>query len=415
MSEQTPIPGGDAGGGEPLEITTFYPQQVTALDTRRRRVSDSYNPRRSFRTNRPLAIVLFAATCISVFLAGLMPGSGFLLAAGVLEGAWKKGLLWPVWQVMFADGAIYFGALMTILFAHEMGHFLQAKRYGIPANGPYFIPFPIISPFGTMGAVIIQGAGVADRKSMFDIAISGPLAGLVFAVPITAIGIAKSHFVPTGPGAMIFHDPLLIQLMSRWIHGGVPANYELTLNAWLFAGWVGIFITALNLMPIGQLDGGHILYTLIGRRAHGVAISLLVAAIAYMIFERQPSYALMILLLIVAGPRHPPTADDNVPLGAGRILLGWLTLGFLILGFTPRPIDLVPGMEMEQRPPAQQKQEPEPKDSGDAVEVRNLPKTKRRAAISQLATGSNVTKTWSNVDQEIANLVNAEPRIRELG
>jgi Zn-dependent protease len=403
MSDPAPIPGEDAGSREPLEITTFYPQQVTVIDSRRRRVPASYNPRRSFRTNRPLAILLFTATCISVFLAGLSPGGGFLQAAGQLQEAWQKGLLWPAWWMMFADGAIYFGALMTILFAHEMGHFLQARRYGIPANGPYFIPFPILSPFGTMGAVIIQGAGVADRKSMFDIAISGPLAGLVFALPITAIGIAQSHFVPTGPGVVIFHDPLLIQLMARWIHGGVPANHELTRNAWLFAGWVGIFITALNLMPIGQLDGGHILYTLIGRRAHGVAISLLFAAIAFMIFERQISYALIVLLLIIAGPRHHPTADDSVPLGAGRILLGWLTLAFLILGFTPRPIDYIPGME--QNPPAQRQQEPEQKNFGDGVEVQIRPGPERRNG--GFATVCHV--------ERYGNLVGIGPRKRELG
>jgi hypothetical protein len=168
---------------------------------------------------------------------------------------------------------------------------------------------------------------------------------------------------------------------------------------------VGIFITALNLMPIGQLDGGHILYTLIGRRAHGIAISLLFAAIAYMIFERQYSYALIILLLIIAGPRHPPTADDSVPLGAGRILLGWLTLSFLILGFTPRPIDLIPGTELEQHSPAPQKQEPERNNSGDGVEVHVLPNTARHAC--GFATVRDV--------ESCENLVRIGPRNRELG
>jgi membrane-associated protease RseP (regulator of RpoE activity) len=106
----------------------------------------------------------------------------------------------------------------------------------------------------------------------------------------------------------------------------------------LFAGWVGIFITALNLIPIGQLDGGHILYTLLGRRAHTVAVSVLAFAVGYMIFTGNYSYSLMVILMLMMGPRHPPTADDSVPLGTFRIVLGWLTLGFILIGFTPTPI-----------------------------------------------------------------------------
>jgi Peptidase family M50 len=367
MNESTPNSGGVAGSEQPLEITTFYPQQVELIDPRQGRIPATYIPRRSLRTNRPLAVALFLATCGSVFFSGLSPGGGFLEAVARLQVAQQHGYAGPVLRVMIRDGLIYFGALMTILMAHEMGHFLQTKWYRIPANGPYFIPFPI-TPIGTMGAVIIQGAGVADRKSMFDIAISGPLAGLVFAIPVTAIGIWQTNFVHVDPqsAGVIFSDPLVIQWISHWIHGPMPEHHELQLNAWLFAGWVGIFITALNLMPIGQLDGGHILYTLIGRRAHLVAIGLLMAAVAYMIWTAQISYALMVVLLFIAGPRHPPTADDSVPLGAGRILLGWLTLAFVLIGFTINPI-VMP--EVERRPsplPPSQPRQTAPK---DAIEV----------------------------------------------
>ena len=179
----------------------------------------------ALRNNRPLALALFAATCVSVFLVGLSPGDGFLGAIGRLELARQQDQLWPVLQVMLRDGVLYFAAVMTVLTAHEMGHFLQAKRYGVPANGPYFIPFPI-SPIGTMGAVIIQGAGVADRKSMFDIAISGPLAGLVFAIPITVIGILQANVMPVDPaqGTVIFNDPIVIQ----WIRAGFTARCRRT-------------------------------------------------------------------------------------------------------------------------------------------------------------------------------------------
>ncbi len=409
MNDSIGVPGGEAAGDDPLEITAFYPPPLPAVDRLPPRVIASYPARRPFRTNRPLAVTLFLATCASVFLAGLSPGFGPLDAGGRLYRAWLEGNFAPVWTEMAWDGVIFFGALMTTLMAHEMGHFLQAKRYGVPANGPYFIPFPI-TPFGTMGAVIVQGSGVADRKSMFDIAISGPLAGLVFALPITAIGIMKAQVMATAPGGFVFNDPLILKAMTHLIHGPLPENYDLRLNAWLFAGWVGIFITALNLVPIGQLDGGHILYTLIGRGAHRVAITLLFGAVAYMIMSRQVAYALMIVLLFVSGPRHPPTADDSVPLGVGRIALGWLTLAFLFVGFTPKPFEEIPD---QPRPPAPQ-QPRERESSNELIEVRATPGSKP-ASQSQLFEAAGVAQTWSPGDQIPANLVTVKPGNLELG
>lgn len=371
MNEPTQVPGGDVKGEEPLEITTFYPRQVEVIDPRqievgRRNVPGSYVPRRAVRSNRRVALVLFLATCVSVFLAGMRPGKGIL----DLYGRDPSDPSLPPFSELFLNGLTYFGAVMTILIAHEMGHYLQARRYRVPATMPYFIPFPI-TPIGTMGAVIVQGAGVANRKSLFDIAVSGPLAGLVFALPITMLGIwtAKIGTTDPPPGEPIWGMPLIFEWLLHWIRGPLPEGVWLADNPWLFAGWVGIFITALNLMPIGQLDGGHILYTLIGRRAHRVAIGLLFAAMGYMILTVQPSYALMVVLLLVAGPRHPPTADDSVPLGAGRIAVGWLTLAFVLIGFTLNPISVMP--RIERRPPPRP-----PAVQSDGVEVRLAPATK---------------------------------------
>ena len=366
MNEPTRVPGADVTGEEPLEITTFYPQQVDVIDPRRRNVPASYFPRRSVRSNRRVALVLFLATCFSVFLAGMVPGKGI----SAIYGRDASDPPLPPLSELFLNGLTYFGAVMTILIAHEMGHYLQARRYRVPASMPYFIPFPL-TPIGTMGAVIVQGAGVANRKSLFDIAVSGPLAGLVFALPITMLGIwqAKVWETVPPPGEPIWGLPLIFEWLVNWIRGPLPQGAWLADNPWLFAGWVGIFITALNLMPIGQLDGGHILYTLIGRKAHRVAIGLLFAAMGYMILTGQISYALMVVLLFVAGPRHPPTADDNVPLGAGRIAVGWLTLAFVLIGFTLNPISFVP--RVERRPPPQP-----PAVQSDGVEVRLAPITK---------------------------------------
>ena len=129
-----------------------------------------------------------------------------------------------------------------------------------------FIPLPF-SPLGTMGAVIIQQAGVANRKSLFDIAISGPLAGLAVAIPLNWWGIQHSQVIPVPPNSVGWTNPLLVEWMIGWIKEPLRPGQDIVLNPILFAGWVGIFITGLNLIPIGQLDGGHILYCLLGRKA----------------------------------------------------------------------------------------------------------------------------------------------------
>ena len=232
---------------------------------------------------------------------------------------------------------------MAILFAHEMGHYLQARRYHVPASPPFFIPMPFV-PFGTMGAVIVQHSGYADRKRLYDIAISGPLAGLVLALPILWVGVQQSQVIEIPPqfAGMSFGEPLVLQWMSDWIHGPRSAGEDLIMSPLLFAGWVGIFVTALNLIPIGQLDGGHILYALIGRKAHFVAMGLMYTALGYMVLTQYFAYGLMLVLLMLMGPRHPPTANDAAPLGRGRIILGWLTLAFIVIGFTPQPL-VIPG------------------------------------------------------------------------
>lgn len=333
---------------EPLEVTDFQPHPVELFDQQGRYVPTQMEYQYRFKKRRRLAIILFLATCLSVFFAGMNAGSG-----GPFElldpSLWKEfpAELWKLWVF---SGIKYASSLMLILFAHEMGHYLQAKRYGVPASFPFFIPFPI-SPFGTMGAVIVQGAGVADRKSMFDIAISGPLAGLVFALPIAWWGMLNSSVEEVAANGFRYGDPLILQWMAEAVHGTIPKGADVTLNPLLFAGWVGIFITALNLIPIGQLDGGHILYTLIGKKAHYVAMGLMGGVVALMILFNSWNYIVIVVLLYFMGPKHPPTADDTVPLGTTRIILGWVTLAFIIIGFTPTPI-----IQQEEEQKQEQKQ-----------------------------------------------------------
>jgi membrane-associated protease RseP (regulator of RpoE activity) len=253
-----------------------------------------------------LPVLLFIATCVSTYTLG---------------------------------GPQYSLALMTILLCHEFGHYIQARRYHVPASLPYFIPMPF-SPIGTMGAVIGMRGNMGNRKTLFDIGISGPLAGLVPTLICCYLGLQSATIAPVPPGVATFGDPLLLKFMSYLHFGALPTGWDVMLNPLLFAGWVGLLITALNLIPIGQLDGGHILYALLGRKAHFVARTLLMGAIVAVALTGNWGWSLMIGLLILTRPEHPPTGNDHVPLGTGRTVLGWLALLFVIVGFTPQPFSI---------------------------------------------------------------------------
>jgi Zn-dependent protease len=279
-----------------------------------------------------IPLFLFLATCLSTFWAGF---SGM--------GRWEHGL-------------IYSACVMSILLCHEAGHFFQARRYSVPASLPYFIPFPF-GPIGTFGAVIAMSSRVNHRRALFDIGISGPLAGLIPTIVFCVLGLQWSHVGPILPEIPRFGEPLILKWLFRWQFGEIPPGYDVYLHPMAWAGWVGLFITSLNLIPIGQLDGGHILYALMPRRAHSVAVGLLFLGAAATIVYWW--WLPMIILLLLLGPRHPPTADDHIPLGAGRRVLGWLALAFVIVGFTPRPVILdEPPMRQRHRPVPERRQVP---------------------------------------------------------
>lgn len=307
-------------------------------------------------------------TCVLLFVLTLL--STFLVGAGYFPLEYLLGRMIPSFGAFLQraylpldvdelflrscrQGFAYSIPLMLILFCHEMGHYLQSLKNRVPASLPYFIPMPL-PPMGTMGAVIFQGRGVATRRQMFDIAVWGPLAGLAVTIPVLWYGLSYSEYQPrTGISSLEFGEPLLLQWMIAAIHGTAPEGHVFVLNGIGFAGWVGVLITAMNLLPVGQLDGGHILYTLIGKRAHVVAYLVIGLGFVAMFVQQNYSFSLLLLLLLMTGPRHPPTANDNEPLGLGRHVLGWLTLSFLIIGFTPSPIS---EPDTPPRPPAKQVQ-----------------------------------------------------------
>jgi membrane-associated protease RseP (regulator of RpoE activity) len=274
-----------------------------------------------------LPVFLFAATCFSTFLAGALDWNpGYYLESSrqsdqLLAANWRQGL-------------IYMAAVIGILLTHEMGHFLQAVRYGVPASLPYFIPVPVLMT-GTMGAVIGMEGSRADRKQLFDIGLSGPVAGLIVALPIIWFGI-KTATAMSPTAEFQLGDPLIFKLMASYLRPDIPDNALLNKhNPLLMAGWVGMLITGLNMLPISQLDGGHVIYGLFGRRAHLVARAFLVVAIAFIVLGDHYNWTLMLVLVILLGVDHPATRDDDVPLGFWRRAIGLLSLGIPVLCFTP--------------------------------------------------------------------------------
>jgi len=240
--------------------------------------------------------------------------------------------------------------VLAILLTHEMGHFLATLRYGIPASLPFFIPFPI-SPVGTMGAVIGMDGRQADRKEMFDIGLAGPLAGLAVALPILLIGIHHLDLSAPGHGPFRLDLPLVVRSVLAaypppgYEPGAADANqiWCSHLNPYFMAGWVGLLITGLNMLPVSQLDGGHVSYALFGWRSRWVARGFMVVAIGYMIATGTwDRWIVMVLLILLIGTGHPPTRDDTAKLGWLRVALGLASLAIPVLCFPPQVLHIVP-------------------------------------------------------------------------
>ena len=240
------------------------------------------------------------------------------------------------------EGAVYSFTVLSILGAHEMGHYVACRWYGVRATLPYFIPFPLA--LGTFGAVIKIKSPIPSRRALFDIGIAGPLAGFVFALPAAFIAhyfATPSSLSEVPEGAITFNDPLLFQFLLRALH--LPTTIE-TNPVWL-AAWLGVFMTAMNLLPIGQLDGGHVTYAVFGRRGHrvtawasyGVVIALAVFSIKSGAWN-WVVFAVLLTLLIRVG--HPPVVDEGEPLGLARILVAIIGLLIFVLSFIPVPITI---------------------------------------------------------------------------
>ena len=233
----------------------------------------------------------------------------------------------------------YSACLMAILTAHEFGHYFAARRHLVPASLPYFIPAPFI--FGTMGAFIRMSPLVPNRRALFDIAAAGPIAGVVLAIPISFVGVMTSERVVMGedtPG-VILGDPLMFRLFEWFSFGPSQEGMVLMLNDIGFAGWVGLFVTGLNLLPIGQLDGGHISHAAFGAKSVLVArATFIILAVICAVYAFQ--YLVLIVLLFFMGLRHPPTLDDATPLDPTRARVAIAVAGLFVLCFVPVPMEI---------------------------------------------------------------------------
>jgi membrane-associated protease RseP (regulator of RpoE activity) len=261
---------------------------------------------------------------------------------------WKEYGI-PALLLVVTAGSVYLhggfelvGAALAIMLAHEMGHYVACLHYGVDATLPHFLPAPILSLVGTFGAFIRIRGPIPHRKALFDIGVAGPLAGFVMCLPILYLAAHEIQPVAPDPGpqTLELNEPLAFQLAVRFFTPSpeLPPGMVYGIGAYGLAAWFGLFLTALNLMPVGQLDGGHVVYALVRRKAWRISriASWACVALVYL----SPTWLLWALLLRVLGRPHQPTLDDEAPVGRARVWVGILAAVVFVLCFLTRPVSI---------------------------------------------------------------------------
>lgn len=296
-----------------------------------------WRPRPKFQDRVGRHVALFLLTVASTTLVG----SGHY--AGFMSGFSTEPIGTPFGQLLLG-GLWYSGTILAILGTHELGHYFACRYYDVDASLPFFLPVPIIMT-GTLGAFIRIREPIPSKRMLFDIGVAGPIAGFVTAVPALFLGLALSEVVrlpdPLPPATLSLGEPLLYQGAAWLIFGTTPDGYTVNMHPMAFAAWFGLIATALNLFPIGQLDGGHISYAVLGQRS--TIVTLVTAGSLVVLSFLSTSWlawtVLTLAMLLAFGPRHPRTADEEEPLDPARLWMAAFALVMFVLCFTPAPIE----------------------------------------------------------------------------
>jgi membrane-associated protease RseP (regulator of RpoE activity) len=295
---------------------------------------EAFIPRRYPKDRVWLHVGLFLLTLATATLVGTEHWASFVSDFGQRPLVFNWGML--------ANGLWYSLTILAILGAHEFGHYFACRYYHVNASLPYFIPVPPPLLTGTLGAFIRIRQPIRTKRMLFDIGVAGPLAGFVVALPALIIGIALSHVspLPKDFSGLELGEPLLFKIVSSAVFGHVADGYSVNLHPIAFAAWFGLLATALNLFPIGQLDGGHISYTVFGRASTritlitvGIAVVLTFVSLSWLVWT-----VMMVAMLYFFGAQHPPVIDEDVPLDRTRLVLAVVALIIFVLTFTPAPI-----------------------------------------------------------------------------
>ena len=294
--------------------------------------------------------VLHIGLLIATFVTTTLMGTLLSIDVPIREDAGLAGVFAAVVGAVTSDGT-YIGSglvfsltLLVILGAHEMGHYIACRYYDIDASLPYFLPAPPPILIGTFGAFIRIRSPFPNRRSLFDVGVAGPIAGFVFALPASVVGLlyATPATMDTSEGGIIFHDPLLFTLFANAL--GLPE--AINWNPIYFAAWIGMFATGLNLIPVGQLDGGHAVAALAGRRGHR-AVSLVffgivttLAVVSFVRFSSPVWFLYVAILAILAFRPHPSTLDDGPGVGRARWLVAAVVFVIFVLTFMPFPVTI---------------------------------------------------------------------------
>jgi len=335
-TDQFPLPPPPAGytpSGAPVTIETF-PWTFEP-------------PPRKFKHRYRTHIILFLLTFGTTAWAGSCQSAWFRASTGEAGpfAVFALPALAPGLLAELANGLWYAVPVLLILGAHEFGHYFACRYHDVDASLPYFIPAPLPLT-GTLGAVIRIKEMFPSKKALFDIGVAGPLAGFVMLLPFLIWGLLLSRVVafPQTDGELIyFGEPLLMKAVARWHFGVLPPGFDITPHPMWFAAWWGMLATALNLLPFGQLDGGHISYAVLGRRSMWVSVATLVAVVVLTILSRSwmTTAILMLVMAYMFGIRHPRMLDEHTPLDGRRRLVAAIALVIFLLCFVPVPIEML--------------------------------------------------------------------------